>query len=170
MRSRTATWFVCGIRYEKTMEDGLQKKVTENYVIDALSFTEAEERITKELFEYISGEYDVKTCAIAPFTEILFAETEMADKWFKAKVDFINIDDNTGKEKRSHVYYLVQAGAMASALHVINTILGGSMIDYVVMSLQETNYIDVFEYKNNEPIISNAIDELGKDGGSETEA
>ena len=59
MRSRTAKWFICKIRYEKVNEDGLQKKVTEIYVVDALSFSEAEARITEEMQSYISGQFDI---------------------------------------------------------------------------------------------------------------
>lgn len=159
MRSRTAQWFVCGIRYEKVMEDGLQKRVTENYVIDALSFMEAEERIIEEMSQYIGGEFDVKKCAIAPFSEVFFSDDATADKWYKAKLDFITINEKTGREKRSHVCYLVQAGSMGGALKNIEEVMGGTMIDYVVMSLQETNLFDVFEYKPKDD-----------DGGSEGEA
>ncbi len=147
MRSKTAQWFVCGIRYEKTMEDGLQKKVTENYIIDALSFTEAEERITEKMSSYISGEFEVKTCAIAPFKEVFFADDNLSDKWYKAKLDFITIDEKSEKEKRTHVCYLVNALTIGDALKNINDVMGGTMIDYVVISLSETNYWDVFEYK-----------------------
>ena len=147
MRSRTAQWFICGIRYEKTMEDGTQKKVTEQYVIDALSFTEAEERITEEISAYISGEYDVKTCAIAPFGEIFFCDEDAADKWYKAKIAFISIDEKTMKEKRSNTYYLIQAGSMGGALKNIEAVMDGTMINFVVLSLQETPFVDVFEYK-----------------------
>lgn len=157
MRSKIATYFICGIRYEKTMEDGLQKRVTEQYVINALSFTEAEERIIEEMSSYISGEFEVKTCAIAPFKEIFFSEDASADKWYKAKLDFIFIDERTEKEKRTHVYYLVQAGSMGSALKNIESVMGGTMIDYVVISLQETAIMDVFEYK----------EKSDDDGGSE---
>lgn len=160
MRSKTATWFVCGIRYEKTMEDGLQKRVTEQYVIEALSFTEAEERIIGEMSSYISGEFDVKKCATAPFKEVFFSDEDTADKWYKAKVDFISIDEKTEKEKRTHVYYLVQAGSMGKALKSIDEVMGGTMIDYVVMSLQETAIWDVFEYKKKSD----------DDGGSEATA
>ena len=73
MRSRTANWFVCKIRYEKTGEDGLQKKVTETYVVDALTFTEAEARITEEMASYISGEFKIMNIDPAPFAEIFFA-------------------------------------------------------------------------------------------------
>ena len=159
MRTKSATYFICGIRYEKTMEDGLQKKVTEQYVIDALSFTEAEERITEEMSAYISGEFDVKTCAFAPFTEIFFSGDDNADKWYKAKIDFVSFDEKSGKEKRSHNYYLVQAGSIGSALSNIDFVMGGTMIDYVVMSIQETPIIDVFEYKVK-----------SDDGGGSTEA
>ncbi len=148
MRTKTATWFICGIRYAKTMEDGLEKKVTEQYVIDALSFTEAEERITEEMSAYINGEFDVKTCAFAPFQEIFFSGDDNADKWYKAKIDFISFDEKSGKEKRSHNYYLVQAGSIGSALSNIDFVMSGSMIDYVVMSIQETPIVDVYEYKS----------------------
>ena len=73
MRSRTAIWFECKIQYEKTMEDGLQKKVTETYTIDALSFTEAEQRIMEEMSAYISGAFDIKDIKIAPYKEIFSA-------------------------------------------------------------------------------------------------
>ena len=150
MRSKTATWFICGIRYGKVMEDGLEKKVTEQYVIDALSFTEAEERITQEMSAYISGEFDVKTCAFAPFTEIFFSGDDNADKWYKAKIDFISFDEKSGKEKRSHSYYLVQAGSIGSALSNIDFVMGGTMIDYVIVKIEETKLFDVFEYGKKE--------------------
>ena len=95
MRSRTATWFECKISYEKTMEDGLQKKVNENYTVDALSFTEAEKRIIEEMSNYISGEFAVKDIKIAPYKEIFFSEDASADRWYKAKLQFITIDEKT---------------------------------------------------------------------------
>ena len=147
MRSRTAQWFECKIRYDKVMEDGLQKKVTEAYVVDALSFSEAEERIIEEMSSYISGEFDVADIKIASYKEIFFSDDDMADKWFKAKLQFITIDERTEKEKRSTVNYLVQAGSFSGALKNINEVMGGTMIDYVVASMAETTMMDVFEYK-----------------------
>lgn len=72
MRSRTANWFICKIRYEKVMEDGLQKKVTEQYVVDALSFTEAEARIIEQMSSYISGEFEVVEIDRCVFKEVFF--------------------------------------------------------------------------------------------------
>ena len=150
MRSRTANWFECKIRYEKVQEDGLQKKVTEGYVVDALSFTEAEERIIEEMASYISGEFKVADIKQASYKEIFFSDDEMADKWYKAKLAFITIDEKTEKEKRSNVNYLVQAGSFGSAMRAIDEVMGGTMIDYVILSIAETTLWDVFEYKKPE--------------------
>ena len=151
MRSRTAMWFECKIRYEKVMEDGLQKKVNENYVVDALSFSEAETRITEEMSAYISGEFEVADIKKAVFKEVFFTDDNIADKWYKAKLQFITIDEKTEKEKRSTVTYLVQAGSMNGAMKNIDEVMGGTMIDYVVASVAETTIMDVYEYgKSND--------------------
>ena len=146
MRSRTAQWFECKIQYEKTMDDGLQKKVTENYVIDALSFTEAEQRIMEELSAYISGEFTIKDIKIAPYKEIFFADQDLADRWYKTKLQFITIDEKTEKEKRANVNYLVNAGTLNGAVKNIDEVMAGTMIDYVIASVAETQLMDVFEY------------------------
>ena len=151
MRSRSAMWFECKIRYEKVMEDGLQKKVNENYVVDALSFSEAETRITEEMSAYISGEFEVADIKKAAFKEVFFTDDNIADKWYKAKLQFITIDEKTAKEKRSTVTYLVQAGSMNGAMKNIDEVMGGTMIDYVVASVAETTIMDVYEYgKSND--------------------
>ena len=146
MRSRSAMWFECKIRYEKVMEDGLQKKVNENYVVDALSFSEAEKRIIEEMSSYISGEFEVADIKKAAYKEIFFTDDNIADKWYKAKLQFITIDEKTEKEKRSSVTYLVQAGSMNGAMKNIDEVMGGTMIDYVVASVIETTLMDVYEY------------------------
>ncbi len=146
MRSRTANWFICKIAYEKTMEDGLQKKVTEVYVVDAISFTEAEARIIEEMSSYISGEFDVVEIDRAVFGEVFFSDEEMADRWYKTKVQFITIDERTEKEKRSNHYYLVQADNLENARKNIVVLFDGTMIDYSIASISETKTMDVFEY------------------------
>ena len=146
MRSRTADWFECRIRYEKTMDDGLQKKVTETYVVDALSFTEAEQRIIEEMSLFISGEFEVSDIKRAVYKEIFFADEDSADRWYKAKLQFITIDEKTEKEKRSSVVYLVNAGTLNGAVKNIDEVMGGTMIDYVIAAMAETTLVDVFEY------------------------
>ena len=150
MKSRTAQWFECKIRYEKTMEDGLQKKVSENYVIDALSFTEAEQRVMEEMSAYISGEFDIADIKKASYKEIFFSDDDLADRWYKAKLQFITIDEKTEKEKRNNVYYLLNAGTLNAAVKNIDEVMGGTMIDYAIASIAETTIMDVFEYKKKE--------------------
>ena len=146
MRTRTADWFETKIKYEKTMEDGQQKKVTEAYVVDALSFTEAEHRITEEMTSCISGTFDVTDIKKASYKEIFFSDAETSDRWYKAKLQFITIDEKTEKEKRANVYYLVQAATLLEAVNNINEVMNGTMIDFVIASLAETQLMDVYEY------------------------
>ena len=150
MRSKTAIWFECKIRYEKTMEDGLMKKVNEVYVIDALSFSEAEERITKEMSSYISGEFEIVDVKIAPYREVFFADDNLSDQWFKAQLLFITIDERGDKEKRTSVMYLVNAGNINHAIKNIGEVMSGTMIDYVTTSISATKIFDVFEYNEKQ--------------------
>ena len=147
MRSRTAQWFECKIKYEKVMEDGLLKQVVEQYVVDALSFAEAEQRITEEMSAYISGEFEVADVKKAAYKEVFFDDDNAAsDRWYKAKLDFITIDERTEKEKRSRVTYLVQGNNLNRAMKNVDTVMGGTMIDYDAASISDTKLVDVFEY------------------------
>lgn len=157
MRSRTSTWFECKIRYEKTLEDGSQKKVTELYTVDALSFTEAEASITEEMSSYISGEFEVTDIKKAAYGEIFFSDAPSADRWYKTKLQFITIDDKTEKEKRSNVNYLVHAATLEQAVKSIDEVMGGTMIDYVIASIAETQIMDVFEH--DKPLKKDAPDD-----------
>lgn len=147
MRSKTTSWFETKIRYDKTMEDGRNKKVTEVYTVEALSFTEAESSITEEMSHYVSGEFDVKAITRAPYGEIFFSDADSDDKWFKTRLAFITIDEKTGKEKRSNVVYLMQAATLDKARQYIKEVMSKTTIDYEVVSISETPLFDVFEYK-----------------------
>ena len=147
MRSSTAIWFEAKVRYDKTMEDGCLKKVTETYVIDALSFGEAEKRILEEMTPFISGGIEVCGLKIAPYKEIFFADSDMADKWYVAKLAFITIDEKTDKEKKTGACYLVNAGNINAAIKNIEEVMAGTMIDYDTLNVSETQILDVFEYK-----------------------
>ena len=147
MRSRTTIRFEAKIRYEKMMEDGCLKKVTETYVIDALSFGEAEKRILEEMGSYVSGKIDVCGLKIAPYKEIFFADSDMADRWYVAKLAFITIDEKTDKEKKTRACYLVNAGNINAAIKNIGEVMAGTMIDYDTLNVSETQILDVFEYK-----------------------
>lgn len=158
MRTRTANWFETKIRYEKTMEDGLQKKTTEQYVVDALSFTEAEASIIEEMSAYISGEFKITDIKPAAYGEIFFSDVATDDRWYRAKLQFITIDEKTEKEKRATVTYLVQAATLPTAVKYIGEVMSKTMIDYVIASITETQIMDVFEHHANAEIRNQADD------------
>lgn len=148
MRSRTSEWFEIPFQYTKTQEDGTQKTVTETYVVDALSFGEAEKRILEEMSRYVTGDYKVKNINPANYHEIFFSDQDKDDKWYKVKLQFITIDEKTEKEKRSNVFYLVQGSTTDDAQKNINDVMSGTMIDYVTVSVVETKIMDVFEHED----------------------
>lgn len=147
MRSRTAKWFEASVKYERQSEDGGMAKVTERYVVDALTFGETEERITTEMATFVSGEFEVKTITPCAYGEIFFSDNDNDDKWYKCRLTFITIDEKTEKEKRTAVTYLVQAANFSRAVENIQTVMGETMIDYVIANISETKIMDVFEHK-----------------------
>lgn len=141
------TWFECKIRYEKVMENGMQKKVTEPYLVDALSFTEAEARIIEEITPYISGEFTVSDIKRANYSELFPSEEDAADRWFKCKLFFITLDGKSGAEKKTSTTVLVQASDLRDAVKKLDGAMKGTMADYVIGSVAETAIMDVYPYE-----------------------
>ena len=135
------------MRYERQMEDGIQKMVTETYVVDAFTFGEAEEAITKEMTAFVSGEFNVKNITPANYGEIFFSDNANDDKWYKAKLTFITRDEKTGKDKRTNTNYLVQAGSFNAAVKNVEQVMGTTMVDYVIANIAETKIMDVYEHQ-----------------------
>ena len=144
------TWFECRIRYEKVMENGMSKKVTEPYLVDALSFTEAEARIIEQMAPYISGEFTVRDIKRSSFSEVFYTDEEVADKWYKGRLGFIAVDEKAGKEKITYTNVLVQASDLRDAVKKLDEGMKGSMADYVIILMQETAIMDVYEYEQEE--------------------
>lgn len=140
-------YFECGIRYGKLLENGMQKKVTEQYIVDAMSFTEAEQRITKEMGCYISGDFEVVTEKITNYSEVITSDNAEADKWYKVKLNIVTIDERTDKEKKNAVYYLIQAKDIDDARRMTNKHMEGTVLDWDCEAVQETKIMDVFFYK-----------------------
>lgn len=144
MRTRTAVWYETTVRYERS-KGGENNIATEAYAVDALSFAEAEQRITEEMKPYCSGEFDVKKIAIAPYAEVFFSEDEDDDKFFRATVAIITLDERTGKEKKNNVNYLVQAGNIETARRYVVDAFFNTAMEYEINRLVETKILDVFE-------------------------
>jgi hypothetical protein len=148
------TWFECKIRYEKTMENGMNKKVTEPYLVDALSFTEAEARIIEEMTPFISGEFTVSDIKRANYSELFPSEEEAADRWFKCKLVFITLDEKSGAEKKTSTQVLVQAADLRDAVKKLDEGMKGTMADYQIASVAETAIMDVYPYSAEERTIN----------------
>ena len=147
MTTKTSQWFECKVRYDQVQETGLQKKVTEQYVVEALSYTAAEAAIIKEMEPYVSGDFEITGIKPAAYRDVCFSEDAQADRWYKVKVVFITIDEKSCKEKRMPYPFLVQAQSLDAAVQNVTTAMQGTMIDYAKSSVAETKILDVFEHR-----------------------
>lgn len=137
-----ATWFECKVKYDKIQENGSVKKVNEPYLVDALSFTEAEARIIEECTPYISGEFSISAVKKTKISEIFWDET--GDRYYMVKVMFVTIDEKTAVEKKSASFILVQASDFKGALDNFMNGMKGTMADFEIASITETALMDVF--------------------------
>jgi hypothetical protein len=137
-------WFECKVKYDKMMENGVQKPVTEPYLVDALSFTEAEARIIEEVSHYVSGEFVVTDIKRAKLAELFF--NEKGDRYYKFKVNFITLNEKSGAEKKTACNMLAQANDVKGAIAILEEGMKGGMADYVIASVTETMLMDVFPF------------------------
>ncbi len=148
------TWFECKVKYEAIDEQtGKTKKVNLPYLVDAVSYTEAESRIHAEMEQYVSGEFTVPSIKKANYTDLFFYDD--GDKWYKCKVMFVTIDESAGKEKKVANQMLVLADDLKEAYDRINESMSGMTVDYDITSIIESTIADVFPYfkdEVNEPI------------------
>lgn len=141
------TYFECKARYDKVMENGKEKKVTDTYLVDAMSFTEAEARFIEFIAPYISGEFSVSDIKRANYNEYFFCEDEKADKYYSCKLEFISIDEKYGTEKKTRANMLVQAADLRDAMNRLTECMKNTMADYNAVSIKETVILDVIKYE-----------------------
>lgn len=144
MKTLNSKWFECKVRYDKMLEDGTQKKVTEQYVVDAVSFAEAEARVTDEVSAFISGEFDIVAEKIAPYREVFIGD---GDVYYQCRVNIITLDEKTDKEKKSAIHHLVLANSFDDARRIVANEYDKSMVDYVIAKLSETPTVDLFVHE-----------------------
>lgn len=142
-------WFEVSVSYEKLMENGMEKKVTEKYLIDALSHTEAEARAIEEVKSFISGGFTIAKILRKRIAELFFFDG--GDRFWQSKIEFVTLDEKSGAEKRTSVRMLAQASDVKEALAVIEKGMEGTMADYWIGGITETAIMDVFPY-NEEAI------------------
>lgn len=144
----SATWYECKVKYRKTHETGEQKLTTETYLLDAISFTEAEARINEEMAAYTSEEFLITNIKVANLSEV--HPFENSDRWFKSKVSLIALDENSGKEKKTNMYMLVQANDVKEAFDNTTQAMDNTMGDYSIPAITESPIVDVFPYFSGE--------------------
>ena len=142
------TYFLTAVRFEKVLENGLVKKVTEHYLVDALSFTEAESRTIEEMRPFISGEFSVTAVKTSKFSELFLAEEDAADIFYKVKVQFITLDERSGNEKKTSAEMLVEAADLRDAIRRFDEGMKGTMADYQIVSVAETPIVGIIAAKS----------------------
>lgn len=145
-----ANYFLSTVRYEKTMENGLQKTVNEQYLFDALSFTEAEARTIEELTPFMSGEFSIPTIVKPRISELFLSDDTAADRFYKVKVASITLDEKSGAEKKTNSFILVQASDFKNAYDRFVYGMKGTMADYEIISIVETQILDYYPSKYDE--------------------
>ena len=143
----SATWYECKVKYRKLDEaTGMQKVKTEPFLVDAISYTEAESRITEEMQAYLmdSEEIKITNIKVANYAEI--HPFENTDRWFKSKVALIAYDEESGKERKTNMYLLVQANDVKEAYDNTIEVMKGTMGEYTIPAVSESPIIDVFPY------------------------
>lgn len=156
MKTKFSKYFEVKIQYQKILENGKEKKVTEQFVVEALSFTEAEARIIEEMSAYIADSIDVVAEKIAPYNEIFLSDKSDDDKWFISKVAFITIDERTAKEKKQTFRYLVQAETSEKAMDYTKEMFSHGMSDYSIDAVQDTPTLEVFFLYDNKDSVETA--------------
>jgi hypothetical protein len=144
-----SAWFECKVKYTKIDETtGKEKKVTEPYLIDAVSFTDAESRIYKEMETYVSGEFSISNIKVVKFAELL--PNESGDRWFRVKLVYVSIDEEAGKERKINSYLLVQANDIKEAYDEVARYMQNSVSDYTIPSISESPIMDIFPFYSEE--------------------
>jgi len=155
-------WFECKVKYDRMADGGALKTVTEPYLVDALSFTEAEARITEELQPYVSGEFKVEAVKRMKLSDIFYKEG--GDRWYKVKTNLITIDEKTAVEKRTACFQLVQASDFEGALKTFLEGMKDTMADYEIASITETPLMDVFAANLEETLADKAAKQKNQTG------
>ena len=153
----SSMWYECKVKYRKTDETGKQKVTTEPYLVDALSYTEAESRINEEMNAYINEVFKITNIKVANYAEI--HPFENTDRWFKSKVSLLAYDEESGKERKTNMYILLQANDVKEAFDNTVSVMKGTMGDYTIPMISESPIIDIFPYFSGE---ESELEELEK--------
>ncbi len=138
-------WFECKVSYERQAEAGGMVKVSEAYLVDALSFTEAEARIIEEIRPLISiGELSVTNIRRMKLADLFLSEKDEDDRFYRIKVMMITYDEKADKEKKTAVAVLIQSDSLMNAVKRLEQEYG-ELENYEIAAVTETAILDVFQ-------------------------
>ena len=143
MRIHNAQWYEVKIRTSEQNEEGMLKDKTTPYVVEAYSFSDAEDIAIKEASDYTAGTIEVSDIKKARYIEVFFSDDTADDRWYKATLQFITINEKSGKEKVINAHHLVQAATLQKAVKNIEAVMKESMQDYTIAAIAETAFLDV---------------------------
>ena len=147
-------WYQVKARLERVQDDGSQKIVSENYLVQAFSFGMAEGVIQKEIAPFASGEFDIISVARKNYSEVIESNlgNEIADKWYKCKVNLVTLNERNGKDMKTSKYFLVQSSSALTAHKEVDEFMSDGISDYEVEQVDETKILEVFTVasKDNE--------------------
>lgn len=155
------TWFECKVKYNKTLESGKEQVVTENFLLDAVSFTDAETRMMRQMEQMVKGEFNVTDIKKSRIGEVFPYDT--GEWWFKATINLVTVDEEAGKEKKMRTYYLIMADDIKEALERLEESLSYLVIPYVVTALSVSTIVDVFPYEASESMIPEGFTPVDND-------
>ena len=145
------TWFESKVKYVKVTESGKEQTVTENFLLDAVSFTDAETRMMRQMEQMTRGDFSVIDIKKSRIAEVFPYDT--GEWWFKATINLVTVDEEAGKEKKMRTYYLIMADDIKEALERLDESLSYLVIPYVVSAIAVSTIVDVFPYEPSESVV-----------------
>ncbi len=145
------TWFESKVKYAKVTESGKEQTVTENFLLNAVSFTDAETRMIRQMQQMTKGDFSVTDIKKSRIGEVFPYDT--GEWWFKATINLVTVDEEAGKEKKMRTYYLIMADDIKEALERLDESLSYLVIPYVVSAMAVSTIVDVFPYEPSESAV-----------------
>jgi hypothetical protein len=137
-------WFTVRVKYTKQLEDGSFKRVSEPYLLAAMSFTDAEARIYEELGTMIKGEFNVVGITRTELHDVFHYED--ADIWYKVKAMYETTDIDSDKTKKVSQNFLLSAASVKEAYDRLRESLSTLMVDFTIPTISVSPIVDVFPF------------------------
>lgn len=144
------SWYTVKVKYTKEQEDGTFKRVTEPYLVDSVSFTDAEARIYEEVGSFVRGEFMITGMAKTDYADIISYEDD--GQWYKCRASYESLDADSGKSKKVTHNYLVMAGNVKEAFDRITESLDGMLVTVEISGISLSPIVDVIPFNGERPV------------------